>query len=271
MPQRRILVTGASGALGDATVRSLREQGHLVRGFDCAGVRDASPAESADHVVGNLEDVDALYAAAEGAEVIVHFGAVPDRDDFVRRLVPVNIVGTYNLFEVARMRAIPRVVYASSCRVLGALDWTTETLTLEAGFAPGDHYGLTKATGELLGQLYSHRFSITVLCARIGWFVRNRNEAARMSTSEVGQRMYLSHRDAAAFFELAVSLPLPRFSAVFVTSANAGRPLGDPEPAARVLGYRGRDTWPEGSSWQDDRWFPSPQGTSSLLPDRGEP
>jgi nucleoside-diphosphate-sugar epimerase len=246
----------------------LRERGHRVRGFDCCAARDGSPSE--DHVVGDLEDVDALYAAAEGAEVIVHFGAVPDRDDFVRRLVPVNIVGTYNLFEVARMRAIPRVVYASSCRVLGALDWTTETLTLEAGFAPGDHYGLTKATGELLGQLYSHRFGITVLCARIGWFVRNRDEATKMSTSEVGQRMYLSHRDAAAFFELAVNVPLPAFSAVFVTSANAGRPIGDPGPAERLLGYRGRDAWPAGSSWADDRWFASPRGTSSLLPDRGD-
>lgn len=241
-----------------------------MRGFDCAEARDAGDA-SADHVVGDLEDVDALYAAAEGAEVIVHFGAVPDRDDFVNRLVPVNIVGTYNLFEVARMRAIPRVVYASSCRVLGALDWTTETLTLEAGFAPGDHYGLTKATGELLGQLYSHRFAISVLCARIGWFVRNQNEADKMSTSQVGQRMYLSHRDAAAFFELAVAAPLPPFSAVFVTSANAGNPIGDPGPAERLLGYRGRDTWPDGSSWRDDRWFSSPRGTSSLLPDRGEP
>lgn len=270
MPERRILVTGASGALGDATVRSLRERGHRVRGFDCSPTRDGSAQGSDDHVVGDLQDVDSLYAAAEGAEVIVHFGAVPDRDDFVQRLVPVNIVGTYNLFEVARMRGIPRVVYASSCRVLGALDWTTETLTLEAGFAPGDHYGLTKATGELLGQLYSHRFGITVLCARIGWFVRNRDEATKMSSSEVGQRMYLSHRDAAAFFELAVNVPLPAFSAVFVTSANAGRPIGDPEPAERVLGYRGRDAWPAGSSWADDRWFASPRGTSSLLPDRGE-
>lgn len=269
MPERRILVTGASGALGYATVRSLRERGHRVRGFDCSPAR-AGAVASEDHVVGNLEDVDALYDAAEGADVIVHFGAVPDRDDFVRRLVPVNIVGTYNLFEVARMRRIPRVVYASSCRVLGALDWTSDTLTLEAGFAPADHYGLTKATGELLGQLYSHRFAITVLCARIGWFVRNRNEAEKMNTSEVGQRMYLSHRDAAAFFDLAVGVPLPAFSAVFVTSANAGRPIGDPGPAERVLGYRGRDVWPEGSSWDDDRWFPSPQGSSSLLPDRGE-
>src|SRR6187399_2520618 len=125
MPARRILVTGVSGALGDATVRSLRASGHRVRGFDCKAAFDDE-----DHCVGDLQDVDALYAAAEGAEVIVHFGAVPDRDDFVERLVPVNIVGTYNLFEVARMRATPRVVFASSCRVLGALDWATETLTL---------------------------------------------------------------------------------------------------------------------------------------------
>src|SRR5690606_22174159 len=119
MPERRILVTGASGALGDATVRSLRERGHRVRGFDCSPAR-AGAVPSEDHAVGNLDDVAALYGTAEGADVIVHFGAVPDRDALVRQLVPVNIVGSYNLFEVARMRRMPRGVYASSCRVLGA-------------------------------------------------------------------------------------------------------------------------------------------------------
>lgn len=264
MHPRRILVTGAAGALGHSIVRTLRERGHAVRGFDRAQAK-----QPGDHVLGDLLDVDTLYQAAEAAEVIVHCAAVPDRDDFVNKLVPTNIVGTYNLFEVARMRGVARVVYLSSCRVLGALDWTQVTLDLSAGLAPGDHYGVTKATGELLGHVYAARHSISVLCARVGWFVRNRAEAEKMSTTMVGQRMYLSHRDAAQFFRLAVEVELPQFAAVFVTSKNAGRPLGDLGPARRILGYEPMDSWPEGSSWQDDLFFPSPSGGSSLLPDRG--
>lgn len=264
MPAERILVTGASGALGASTTRALRQHGYRVRGFDCT-----PPHEGGDSLVGDLMDFDAVHAATADIDTVVHFGAVPDRDDFANRLVPTNIVGTYHVFEAARMRGIRRVVYASSCRVLGALDWSKETLALEHGFAPADHYAVTKATGELLGQLYSHRFGIQVLCARIGWFVRNRNEAAKMDTTEVGRRMYLSHRDAEHFFELAVSVDLPPFAAVFVTSKNGGRPLGDPEPARRVLGFEAYDTWPEGSSWDDGVLFQSPHGASSLLPDRG--
>ena len=264
MHSRRILVTGAAGALGHSIVQTLRQRGHTVRGFDRTRAR-----QPGEHVPGDLLDVDALYDAAEEAEVIVHCAAVPDRDDFVNKLVPTNIVGTYNVFEIARMRGIARIIYLSSCRVLGALDWANVTLELNAGLAPGDHYGVTKATGELLGHVYATRHSISVLCARVGWFVRNHAEANKMNTSVVGQRMYLSHRDAAQFFGLAVEVDLPPFAAVFVTSKNAGHPLGDLEPARRILGYEPIDSWPEGSSWQDDLLFPSPSGGSSLLPDRG--
>jgi uronate dehydrogenase len=264
MHSRSIFVTGASGALGHSIVQALRQHGHTVRGFDRAEAR-----QPGDHVLGDLLDVDALYQAAEASEIIVHCAAVPDRDDFVNKLVPTNIVGTYNVFEVARMRDIARVIYVSSCRVLGALDWSKVTLELSAGLAPGDHYGVTKASGELLGHVYAMRHSMSVLCARVGWFVRNHAEAHKMNTSVVGQRMYLSHRDAAQFFGLAVEVDLPPFAAVFATSKNRGRPLGDLEPARRILGYEPMDSWPEGSSWQDDLLFPSPSGESSLLPDRG--
>jgi uronate dehydrogenase len=266
MQTRRLLVTGAAGALGHVVAAALRERGHQVRGFDVAPAR-----QPGDHELGDIQDVDALYRSARDSEVIVHLAAVPDRDDFVNKLVPINIVGTYNVFEVARMRGITKVIYSSSCRVMGGVDWQRETLKLESELAPGDHYGVTKATGELLGHVYSRRHGISVLCARVGWFVRNRHEARRMNDSELGQRMYLSHRDAAQFFSRAVDADIPPFAAVFVTSKNAGKPLGEAEPARRLVGYEPEDSWPSGSSWQEELFFSSPQGGSSLLPDRDGP
>ena len=263
MQSRHVLVTGASGALGHTVVEALSAQGHRVRGYD-----RNPPQHCGEHELGDILDVDGLFQAARDVEVIVHFAAVPDRDDFVQRLVPNNIIGTYNVFEVARMRKVARVVYASSCRVMSGLDWANETLGLGGGLAPGDHYGVTKATGELLGHVYARRFDLTVLCARVGWFVRNRYEAGRMESSDVGRRMYLSHADASRFFVLAVERELPPFSAVFVTSKNQEHSLADLEPARSLLGYEPRDTWPEGSSWPAELHFPSPSGGSSLLPER---
>lgn len=258
----QVLVTGASGALGHAVTRSLRERGWAVRGFDI------HPAQQAgEHVVGDLLDVEQLYAAADDIDILVHLAAVPDRDNFNEQLVPNNIMGTHNAFEVARLQRIKRVVYASSCRVVGGLDWSGEQIGLEAGLVPGDHYGVTKATGELIARMYSIRFGMVVTCARLGWFVRNEQEAARVETVASGARIYLSHRDACDFFDLALQAQAPDFSAVFVTSKNGGRALFDLEPTRQLFGFEPKDSWPEGSSWSSDLHFPSPRYAASLLPD----
>jgi NAD+ dependent glucose-6-phosphate dehydrogenase len=262
MRARRILVTGASGALGHAVTKGLREHDHDVRGYDL----NPSP-DRGDHHVGNLLDVDALRRATKGRDVIVHLAGVPDRDDFATRLVPNNIVGTHNVFEAARLEGVERVVYASSCRVVGGLDWDQDLIGLDAGLVPGDHYGLTKATGELMGEMYSNRFGLAVLCARLGWFVRNTDEANSVEGIKCGRRIYLSHQDAVRFFSRAVEGQVPAFAAVFVTSRNGDEPLFDPRPAQTVLGFLARDTWPEGSSWSDDLHFASPAYNPSLLPE----
>jgi uronate dehydrogenase len=258
----RILVTGASGAIGHTAVSSLREQGHFVRGFD------RQPAVvSGEHHVGDLCDILALRAAARGMEIAIHLAGVPERENFAEQLVPNNIVGTHNLLEVARLEGLSRVVYASSCRVVGGLDWHQERIGLEAGLVPGDHYGISKATGELLARMYSERFGISVIAGRFGWYVRNLGEAQEMARSDVGLRLYLSHRDAATFFRRSICAENIKFAAVFVTSLNGGHSLFDLKPAAELLGYEPQDSWPDGSSWSDDMRFASPVLGRSLLPD----
>ncbi len=264
MMRRRLLVTGAAGALGHAVTQGLRERGHVVRGFD---LRSSSDGE---HHVGDILDVDALREAVRGVDTIVHLAGVPERDSFVKQLVPNNIVGTHNVFEAARMEGVGKVVYASSCRVVGGLDWSRSApqIGLDAGLVPGDHYGLTKASCELMAKMYSDRFGMSVVCARLGWFVRNLGEAEYVEKVESGRRIYVSHRDAVRFFELAVTADDVRFAAVFVVSRNDDNPLFDPEPARELFGFIPLDSWPQGSSWSEELHFPSPRHAPSLLPDR---
>jgi nucleoside-diphosphate-sugar epimerase len=71
----RILVTGASGWIGSASVTELLAAGHHVLGLarsDAAAAKVASLG--AEVVRGSLDDHDSLRAAAERAEGVVHLG-----------------------------------------------------------------------------------------------------------------------------------------------------------------------------------------------------
>jgi uronate dehydrogenase len=251
---RRVLVTGASGAIGYSVSEGLEARGHAVRGYDRGPAR-----RPGDHVVGELGDVATLKSAMKGIEVVVHLAATADTADFVTDLVPNNIIGTHNVFEAAVAAGAERVVYASTLRVVAGLGWgeRAEPISAADGLHPHDYYSLSKCCGELMGELYVRWGKLSVICVRCGWFVRNREEAARMTEMEGAQRVYLSHRDAAQFFTRAVEVENVKFAQLFALSNNGGKRVLDLSAAKEIIGYEPRDSWPEGSSW-DEREFPSP-------------
>jgi nucleoside-diphosphate-sugar epimerase len=261
MLPKKILVTGSAGAVGYHVALGLRQRGHFVRGYDLSPQRLPG-----DHRIGNLLDVDALRNAARGMDTIVHVAAVPERQNFAESLVPNNIVGTQNVFDVARLEGVGRVVNTSSIRVVGGLDWERGCIGLDAGFVPGDHYGITKATGELIGAMYARRFGISVVSVRLGWFVRNRKEAELLESLPIGPRIYLSHNDAQDFYIRAVEQPEVAHCAVYVTSYNGGQSAFDLNPAKQIFGYEPKDSFPTGSMWSTDDDFPSPVTAPSLRP-----
>jgi len=242
----RVLVTGAAGAIGRVVCPELIAQGYAVRGFD----RTAPPGDL-PHVLGDLTDELALAKAMVGIDAVVHLAATPDHADFVDDLLPNNVVGSYRLFEAARVANVRRVVFASTGRVASALDATPagRPITVADGYHPGDFYALTKCCAELMAEMYAWRHGMSFISARLGWFVRNRKEAELMQSHPNLHDIYLSHRDAVAFFVGALAAGPVAFERLFVTSLNGGASRFDLEPTRVVTGYEPRDTWPEGSSW----------------------
>jgi nucleoside-diphosphate-sugar epimerase len=231
-----VLVTGASGAIGQPVCNELEHRGHRVRGFD----RSPPPAIG-DFVLGSIEEREAVDAACEGVDTLVHLAAEPDDAPFETLLGP-NVRGLFNVLDVARARKLRRVVLASSVQVVGGR--RPDQTATSADHLPKNHYALTKLWAEQMGEMYSRVYGLSVIAARIGWMVRNRAEAGQLVRSDLFGA-YLSRADAARFFALAVEAEDIAYALVYCVGPGDSKSF-DVAPARELLGFEAEDAWPRG-------------------------
>jgi nucleoside-diphosphate-sugar epimerase len=165
------LVTGSTGHLGEALVRTLREQGHRVEGLDVL----ASPFTT---VTGSIGDRDTVRRALEGVDHVLHVATLHKphvgshgRQDFVY----VNITGTLTLLEQAAECGVRSVVFTSSTSAFGrALTpapgqpaaWITEDVAPRVR----NIYGATKVAAEDLCELAVRDLGLPVVVLRTSRF-----------------------------------------------------------------------------------------------------
>jgi 2-alkyl-3-oxoalkanoate reductase len=143
----KVLVTGASGFLGQATAAAVRDAGHEVRTFQ----RRPSGVSGVQDVAGTMTDDAAIARAVDGVEAVVHLAAkvslAGDPADFAR----VNVEGTRSLLAAARAAGVERFVFVSSPSVAhtGSSLVGADAGPAEPSRARGD-YARTKAAAELL-------------------------------------------------------------------------------------------------------------------------
>ena len=223
-----VLLTGAAGSIGSHLRAPLRERAAELRISDIAPLEAEAGNERV--IVADLADEDAVAAAADGADAIVHLGGIPSNRGFGELLGP-NLIGTRNVFEAARRGGVRRVVFASSNHVTGMyasghpLDGTDPV-------RPDSLYGVSKAFGEALARMYVDKFGLEAVCLRIGSFQPRPREARELST-------WLSHADMTRLALAALQAPDVGFEIVYGVSANR-RSWWSPEPGLRI-GYEPQD------------------------------
>lgn len=117
----KILLTGATGFVGAAVGRVLRDAGYELRLL----VRPQSDRRNildlhSEVVEGSLEDEDSLINAVQGCNALFHVAA--DYRIWVPKpklMYQSNVVGTSMLMEAALKAGVERIVYTSSVATLG--------------------------------------------------------------------------------------------------------------------------------------------------------
>jgi UDP-glucose 4-epimerase len=166
-----VLVTGSSGHLGEALVRTLQAQRRDVIGID---IRPGAFT----HRVGSIIDRGFVSRCMKGIETVLHTAALHKphvathgRQDFV----DVNITGTLNLLEEAASENVAAFIYTSTTSVFGdtlaprpgePAAWVTEDLIP----VPKNIYGVTKAAAEDLCQLFARNQSLRTIVLRTSRF-----------------------------------------------------------------------------------------------------
>jgi dihydroflavonol-4-reductase len=148
-----ILVTGATGHIGNVLVRKLLDQREKVRALILTG-EDITPLKDLDveQVHGDVLDPVSLKSAMRGVETVYHLAGIisilPGKNPFVWQ---VNVEGTRNVLEAARHARVRRLIYTSSIHAIKRAPhgvMMDETLGFDQDNAYGE-YDRSKAAASL--------------------------------------------------------------------------------------------------------------------------
>jgi len=228
MKLKKLVLTGAAGRLGSYLREPLSHMCEELVSTDIAeDIGKLYPGES--YVQADLADFDAVHAVLEGAEMVVHFGAIVDEKPFEELLGP-NFIGSYNVWEAGYRQGVRRVVYASSIHAVG-MHKKRDFIGIDAPHRPDTFYGLAKCFTEDLGSMYWDKRQMESVHLRILSCAQVNNARALGS--------WLSYNDLIQLVQRAVETPSVGFSIIYGVSNNDRAPVDNAK--ASFLGYRPKD------------------------------
>ena len=225
---KKLVLTGAAGRLGSYLREPLSQICDTLVSTDWTeSLGELYPGET--YVKADLGDLGAMEAVLDGAEMVVHFGAIGD-EAAGDKILHSNIIGAYNVWEAAARKEVRRVIYASSIHAVGMYP-KTHRIDTEVPHRPDTYYGLAKCFAEDLGSLYWDKKGLESVHLRILSAAQVNNPRALGS--------WLSYDDLIHLVQQAITTPITGFSVIYGVSNN-DRVTVDNEKAS-FLGYRPKD------------------------------
>jgi len=251
----KVLVTGLNGVVGKA-LRPALEERYIVSALSRSGV-DGLPADRV--FKANIADIDSLRPAFEGVDVVLNLaadGGMSSEDGMNAgwdTMLQNNIIGAYNVLEVAKQTGVSRVVLASSGATANGYELeepyksliSTEDVEIPDSWEmvsefsepkPISLYGVTKLFGEDIGRYYALTSPLSVINLRI-------SSCGPIDKAGPGraQANWSSYRDLQQLTTKIIEAPADlKFDIFWATSDNT-KLFRDNSHAKEVLGYAPQD------------------------------
>jgi UDP-glucuronate 4-epimerase len=174
-------ITGSAGFIGFHLCRRLLSEGHVVTGFDgFTPYYDVSLKEARHAILGTsktfagiagmLEDVNALGEAARASkpDIIIHLAAqagVRYSLENPRAYIDANLIGSWNVLELARELKPQHLLMASSSSIYG-LNEKVPFEENDKSDKPASLYAATKKSMELMAHASAHLHGIPITAFR---------------------------------------------------------------------------------------------------------
>lgn len=228
----RVLITGASGLIGTRLVRALESEHDLRLGDIC-------PSDDPRAVRLDVTQPESVRAAMQGVDAVVHTAIASghegdfEDDAFNQRRFDVNVKGTWNVLEAARLAGVRRFVYTSSLTVVWGYP-APEWVASDAPARPVGTYAVTKYLGEILCEQFARSHRLSVVCLRIA------KPIDLTDATWKGRRLrpqWIAFPDLLEAYRLALVAPDIAFEIITVVGDSTRR-RWDLSRAEQVLGYR---------------------------------
>jgi uronate dehydrogenase len=243
----RVTITGAAGVIGVQLTEELA-LGHELRLIDKVPAPGGSSwvADLSVHRVGSplrpwsRQRRPGWTQIFEGVDVVLHLA----HDRFPAALwtqaAADNVQATWNVLEAAASHGVPRVVYASSNWAVKFLEEhaapdcylpSGPKIGSDAPPRPRTAYGLSKAVGELVGQMFVDEGRLTTFIA-----VRIGNCAREVPSNPIKRTRWIGFQDIRRLFRCCVETPVTGFHVVYGVSRQPAAPY-DLSHTSRLLGW----------------------------------
>lgn len=175
---KRIFITGGAGFIGSTVIANVVEHNTVVVYDNLSRNTLKDLPALLNHpnltvVEADVLDVNTLTSAMKGADIVVHAAGIAGIDTVIKdpvRTMQVNMVGTANVLEAARINGVnDRVVDFSTSEVFGSMAFrSTEADVTVAGSAGEARwtYAVSKLAGEHLAHAYHAQYGLPVVTVR---------------------------------------------------------------------------------------------------------
>lgn len=253
-----VIVTGSSGHLGEALMRTLAQSDRRAVGIDC------KPGPFTTHL-GDIADAAFVGPLLHGSSCVFHTATLHKphlATHSPQAFLDSNVSGTLMLLEAALRAGLPPFVFTSTTSTFGdalrpppgqPAAWITEAVPCQ----PKNLYGATKLSAEMLCELYHKRHGLPVVILRTSRFFQEADDDAdqrsafpdrclkaqeflyrRVDLEDVVSAHFLAAREAPSlgFDRFIISATSPFAEAdLLALRQDAGAVIRRHEPAAETI------------------------------------